>query len=196
MIDTIKYLYESAFFVKDVRKTYTYTLYRYTKVGGYMVLEDLTEIIEIHGQAIIRYCNTILCDYHEAQDAAQTTFVKAYTKHRQYKTGKGLLPWLYKIAYNTCIDILRKKKFIFFFDTKIEGSYQIPDTSMTDELKTALQTLSPKDRALVFNRVIDQMDYKQLAIIYNTSEAALHKRYQRAKEKLAKTILALREVKQ
>ena len=172
--------------------------------------EDLTAIIETHGQAITRYCNSILCDYHEAQDAAQTTFVKAYTKRHQVRTitsnphqqttnsphqpKNSILPWLYKIAYNTCIDNLRKKKFLFLFDTKTpEATYEMPDTTMSDELKTALQVLSPKERALVFNRAIDKLEYKELTKIYNASESALHKRYERAKKKLAKAILEQRE---
>ncbi|MCL2378162.1 MAG: sigma-70 family RNA polymerase sigma factor [Defluviitaleaceae bacterium] len=156
--------------------------------------EDLTTVIETHGQAITKYCNSILCDYHEAQDAAQTTFIKAYTKRHQYRPDKGILPWLYKIAFNTCMDTLRKKKFLFLFDTKTpEASYEMPDTTMSEELRAALKTLSPKDRALVFNRVIDKLDYKELTTIYNATEAALHKRYQRAKKKLAKAILEQRE---
>jgi len=163
--------------------------------------EDLTLIIETHGQAITRYCNSILCDYHEAQDAAQTTFVKAYTKRHQVRTinsprqpENSILPWLYKIAYNTCIDNLRKKKFLFLFDTKTpEATYEMPDITMSDELKAALQVLSPKERALVFNRAIDKLEYKELTKIYNASEAALHKRYERAKKKLAKAILEQRE---
>ena len=91
------------------------------------------------------------------------------------------------------MDTLRKKKLLFLYDTGPGSPYEMPDTSMTQELRTALKTLKPKDRALVFSRVIDQLDYKQLAVIYGASEAALHKRYQRAKAKLAKTILELRK---
>lgn len=40
--------------------------------------ECLTAAIALYGQPLLRYCHHILCDYHEAQDAVQTTFIKAW----------------------------------------------------------------------------------------------------------------------
>jgi len=154
---------------------------------------NLTEIIEAYGMAILKYCHSILYDYHEAQDAAQITFVKAYTKGYLYKAKGGISPWLYKIAYNTCLDILRKKKFVVLTDSLPEGSYEMPDISLSEELKAAFLTISPTDRALVYSRVINEMDYKELSIVYGASVSALQKRYERAKKKLAKAIIASRK---
>jgi len=153
---------------------------------------NLSEIIEIYGMAILKYCHSILCDYHEAQDAAQITFVKAYTKGYLYKAKGNISPWLYKIAYNTCLDILRKRKFVILSETLPEGSYEMPDITLSEELKAAFLTISPTDRALVYSRVINEMDYKELSIIYGASVSALQKRYARAKKKLADAILESR----
>jgi DNA-directed RNA polymerase specialized sigma24 family protein len=49
---------------------------------------------------------------------------------------------------------------------------------------------------LVFSRVIDGLDYKELQKIYGASENALHKRFERAKKKLAQEITNFREVNQ
>lgn len=75
---------------------------------------ELEYIIESYGQPLLRYCHNILCDYTEAQDAIQMTFIKAYNKRKSFKTGTSLSAWLYRIAYTTCIDLLRKKKWLFF----------------------------------------------------------------------------------
>ena len=39
---------------------------------------ELDDLIAQFGQPLLRYCHHILCDYHEAQDAVQTTFLKAW----------------------------------------------------------------------------------------------------------------------
>ena len=75
---------------------------------------ELRCAIELYGQPLLRYCHNILCDYFEAQDVVQMTFIKAYEKRKSFKSGTSLSAWLYRIAYTTCIDSLRKKKLLFF----------------------------------------------------------------------------------
>ncbi|KNF09062.1 RNA polymerase sigma factor, sigma-70 family [Gottschalkia purinilytica] len=161
--------------------------YSFTTGGEY----ELQCAIELYGQSLLRYCHNILCDYFEAQDVVQMTFIKAYDKRKTFKKGTSLSAWLYRIAYTTCIDYLRKKKIFFFFprsnmdseNMKFEANTDA--TFINDDLKTALLTLSPKERALIFSRVIDEKSYTELEAIYNVSAVTLRKRYERAKTKLA-----------
>ena len=76
--------------------------------------KELNDAIERYGQPLLRYCHNILCDYYEAQDVVQITFMKAYKKRRKFKSGTSLSAWLYRIAYTSCMDSLRKKKLLFF----------------------------------------------------------------------------------
>lgn len=158
---------------------------------------ELENAIELYGRPILRYCHSILCNYHDAQDAVQTTFIKAYGA--DYTGNTPLGPWLYRIAYHTCLDMMRKRRrFLRLLKSTAEtderddryqsDSYPLEEPYMGDDIKTALLTLSISDRALVFNRVIDEMEYNELASIYNASPAALRKRYERAKKKLAKQL--------
>ncbi len=70
----------------------------------------LADAIALYGQPLLRYCHHILCDYHEAQDAVQTTFIKAYDNHHRFRPGTSLSAWLYRLAYTTCVDLLRHRK--------------------------------------------------------------------------------------
>lgn len=144
---------------------------------------ELRCAIEIYGQPLLRYCHNILCDYFEAQDVVQITFVKAYNKRKSFKKGTSLSAWLYRIAYTTCIDLLRKKKLLVFMP-KTNNDLRF----ISDDLKVALLTLSPEERALVFSRVIDEKSYADLESIYHVSAATLRKRYERAKRKLSKIL--------
>ena len=71
--------------------------------------ECLEEAVARYGQALLRYCHHILCDYHEAQDAVQDAFFKAW-RYREHLRAAPLQPWLYRLAYTACIDQIRRRK--------------------------------------------------------------------------------------
>ena len=90
--------------------------------------------------------------------------------------------WLYRIAYRTALDMLRA--------AKRAANYPTPqpleqDPGISDELRAALNALSPLDRALMLERVLDGMDYAALARIHGLPAPYLRTRYSRAKAKLA-----------
>lgn len=148
--------------------------------------EFLNKAIDIYGQNILKYCHNILCDYHEAEDIVQEVFIKAYKKRNKFKEGSNLSSWLYRIAYTTCIDTLRKRKISMFIYKDLKDDYEASNNPyMSDELKSALLKISPKERALIFSRILDEKDYSELEEIYNISSQTLRKRYERAKKKLA-----------
>ncbi len=153
---------------------------------------ELQCAIKLYGQPLLRYCHNILCDYFEAQDAVQMTFIKAHDKRKSFKNGTSLSAWLYRIAYTTCIDLLRKKRMLLFLPhIKIRSFINREDKNTNfigNDLKKALLKLSPEERALVFNRVIDEKSYKELEEIYHVSNSTLRKRYERAKKKLSKAL--------
>lgn len=152
--------------------------------------EILNIAIDVYGYSILKYCHNILCDYHEAEDITQDIFIKAYKKRKKFKEGTSLSAWLYRIAYTSCIDYLRKRKItMIFIDKAFENEYRnsinFNNSYISEELKEALLKISPKDRALIFSRVLDNKPYSELEIIYNSSSQSLRKRYERAKKKLA-----------
>ena len=53
------------------------------------------------------------------------------------------------------------------------------------QLRAALLTLSPQERALVFGRVMEERSYEELSQMLGHSAATLRKRYERARHKLA-----------
>lgn len=143
---------------------------------------ELSLAIEVYGQALLRYCHNIPCDYHEAQDTVQITFLKAYENRRKYRNGTSLSAWLYRIAYHTCIDTIRRKT-LFFFTPAADS--QKPHTGISDELFEALSRLSAMERSLIYGRVMEERSYCELAKIHQITESAARKRYERARKKLA-----------
>lgn len=46
----------------------------------------------------------------EAEEVAQDTFIKIYNSLSKFKGDSKFSTWIYKIAYNTCLDRLKKNK--------------------------------------------------------------------------------------
>ena len=146
--------------------------------------ECLTAAVARYGQPLLRYCHHVLCDYHEAQDAVQNTFLRAWDRRAQFQAGSNLSAWLYKLAYHACVDGLRARRRQLFASPPPERGTDY----IGPELRAALEGLSPQERGLVFSRVMEGMCYEELSEVYGASPAALRKRYERAKKKLARSL--------
>lgn len=146
--------------------------------------ECLTAAVARYGQPLLRYCHHVLCDYHEAQDAVQNTFLRAWDRRAQFRAGSNLSAWLYKLAYHACVDGLRARRRQLFASPPPERGTDY----IGPELRAALEGLSPQERGLVFSRVMEGMCYEELSEVYRASPAALRKRYERAKKKLARSL--------
>lgn len=78
-------------------------------------VDERIQIIEdLHGRyAGVLYdkCVRILGDAAEAEDALQETFVSAFRSLARFEdTGQGHLPWLYRVATNACLKIIRTRR--------------------------------------------------------------------------------------
>lgn len=144
----------------------------------------LSAAIDRYGQSLLRYCHHILCDYHEAQDVVQDTFFKAW-RYRERLKAAPLQPWLYRLAYTACIDQIRQRKRQLFPPPSQPPSD--PDY-IGEDLRRALLTLKPEERALVFGRVMEEESFEVLAQRQGVSAATARQRYLRAKKKLAKAL--------
>lgn len=148
--------------------------------------QDLEKLVHAYTPALLRYCTGLLGNEHDAQDAVQQTFIKAWQRRRTLREGENnIRAWLYRIAYRTALDMLRAAKRAAAYPTP-EPLEQ--DPGISDELRTALNTLAPLDRALILERVLDGLDYAALARIHGRPAAYLRTRYHRAKKQLAQRL--------
>ena len=153
-------------------------------LGGEEVLE---EVINIYGEKLLRYSTAILCDYQEAEDVVQESFIAAYQNKNKFDGG-NLSAWLYKITYNRSLNQLKKRKIFYFSEIHSEAVLEEKDKGLSDETLRALQKLKPKDRALLYGRIMEEQSYEELSLLTGISPATLRKRYQRAKDKLVKEL--------
>ena len=104
---------------------------------------------------------------NDAQDLSQETFTKAYANIHKFDDRFAFSTWLFRIATNTCIDFLRKRKIIIqsisnLIDTEDGAIYMEihdPDSPMPDI------TLSIKERNALINKAIEQLPVKFQEIV-------------------------------
>jgi RNA polymerase sigma-70 factor (ECF subfamily) len=157
-------------------------------------------IVEMFQRRMYIYCYQLLDNVQEAEDATQEIFVKAYEKLNSYSncetfsddnTG-SFSAWLYKIAYNYCISIKRRQKllqFIPFADMNTEiaddNVGRTMDCELSEKLQSALKVLPAESRSILFFRIFEERSYEDIGKILNLKPAAVRKRYERARKKLA-----------
>lgn len=148
----------------------------------------LEEVMDTYSKPLLRYCTSILCDVEEAKDVLQDTFIKAYEKRRKFQPGTSMSAWLYRIAYTTAINAIRRRKLRLKLWKASKQISPAQESGISEPLYSILLALSAADRALLYGRVLDERSYEELSHILNVSEATLRKRFERLRSRLAKEV--------
>ena len=96
----------------------------------------------------------------DAEELAQDTFMKVFKNLASFKGDCSFSTWLYRIAYNTAISSVRKKKheFLTIEETTLDNVSeeeaanlfgQTDSTEQVQRLEIALEQLPPDERALI-----------------------------------------------
>ena len=67
-------------------------------------------VYDRYHQTLYRYCRSILKDDADAQDALQSTFTRALSALQRDQRSAPLRPWLFRIAHNEAISVLRRRR--------------------------------------------------------------------------------------
>jgi RNA polymerase sigma-70 factor, ECF subfamily len=69
--------------------------------------DDLERALETHRRELTGFCYRMLGAGSEAEDAVQETLVKAWNSYDRFEGRSSVRTWLYRIANNVCVDMLR-----------------------------------------------------------------------------------------
>lgn len=138
--------------------------------------------------------------HDDANDVVQNTFLKAWTALDSYKGEAAVATWLYRIAINESLDLLRRRQRADAReagDAATLGSSVAADpyfdgTEAEARLHDAIATLPGVQRAVFCMRYFDEMKYSDISATLGTSEGALKASYHIAVQKV-KARLGLKE---
>ena len=127
------------------------------------VLEGKTSryeyFLDKYGQQVFTLIVRIVASQEDAEELTQDTFLKAFRHLSSFKAESNFSTWIYRIAYNTAISAVRKKKYdLFDMDDTLLANIsdeQIDDT-LNDEseeqiakLNKAMKKLDEDERAVI-----------------------------------------------
>lgn len=156
----------------------------------------------LYGRLVERYqrrlwfaMTRVLGDSDEAADVTQEAFVKAWEKLAEYDARFRFYAWLYTIARNRALNVLRRRRIRGFLSlSRPEGAPQIEahdDTAAgveRSELAAALEacreSLPPNQREAFDLRHADGMAYAEIAAATGVPQGTVMSRLHRAREKM------------
>ena len=136
----------------------------------------------------------IVEDHDDTDDALQNTFIKAYRGFANFEGRSGLYTWLYRIATNEALSLMKSKKSkgTMTLEDYHQGNaeHDFDEEKALKKLARALEDLPEKQR-LVFNlRYYDEMSYQEMSEVLDTSVGALKASYHHAVKKIEAYLLA------
>lgn len=162
-----------------------------TKNYGFNIL------MQMYQEKVYWIIRRMLVDHEESNDIAQEVFVKVWKNLDKFKGDSKLYTWIYRIATNEALTQLRKKKKRFFVpivdvENELAQSLQSDEQYSGDEIQMKLQkailTLPEKQR-LVFNmKYFEEMKFKDMSEILETSVGGLKAQYHHAVKKIEKIL--------
>lgn len=131
--------------------------------------------------------------HDDTDDILQNTFVKVYKNIAQFKGDSKLYSWMYRIATNESITYLNNKARRLQI-TSEEMQNQIIDNLESDvyfegdqiqlKLQKAIATLPDKQQQVFNMKYFEELKYREMAEILETSEGALKASYHIASKKI------------
>jgi len=158
---------------------------------------------ERHRRELHVHCYRMLASFDEAEDAVQETFLKAWRGRSGFDSSGQFRAWLYRIATNVCLDMLRRRarRTAGGSPAEVPWLQPYPDPLLDaaapadEEPETvaisretislaflaALQVLPPRQRAALIARDVLGWPARETALALGTSVAAANSALQRAR---------------
>jgi RNA polymerase sigma-70 factor (ECF subfamily) len=130
-----------------------------------------SELVRIHARGVFNVVFHMCGDALIADDAAQETFIRAWQNLRSYRPQTSLRNWLYRIAFNAGMDMLRKEKRILpndidemdLRDERSGPEAQVSQQERTTLVQKAVLSLPDASRAVLVLREYEGMSYSEIA---------------------------------
>ena len=164
------------------------------------------ELVERYHRPLYHFAYRLLGRAEDADDATQDTFIQVYGALPSVRLDIPLRPWLYRIARNRCLDMLKRRRPVPFSTLATEDDEpamaDVPATDpLPDELAEradlqrllgeAIAALAPAYREVVALRYASDLAFGEIAAVLGMPENSVKTRFQRAKAMLR---VALRDL--
>lgn len=149
-------------------------------------------VVRTYSESLYWKIRHIVLTHENADDALQNTFMKAWSGLASFEGKSKLSTWLYRIAVNEALDMVRRQKNAQQVSTDeqpaVAAQLMADDYFDGDEtaaqLQEAIATLPDVQRTVFTLRYYDEMKYSEMSRVLDTSEGALKASYHHAVKKI------------
>lgn len=165
------------------------------KVGDVSALEAL---VARHIKGVYNFALRLTGNTSDADDVTQEAFLKAWKYIKKYNAEFSFKTWLFSIARNSAVDLMRKRKSLAFSDLDFPGTEEsvrfeetIADQSplpeelysqkeIGTELSRVLDSLPLNARAVVLLHIVEDMTFEEISKALKEPMNTVKSRYRRA----------------
>jgi RNA polymerase sigma-70 factor (ECF subfamily) len=161
------------------------------------------DLVRVHTRRVYALCYRFTGSDAEAQDLTQEVFLRVFRTLKTFRSTEGsFVTWLARLTRNLLIDHYRRTKQERVTDS-IEDQLPVlevsdaaaarPDRALagreaSEVLQAALQKLSPDLRETVILRDLQDMEYREIAMILKIPEGTVKSRLNRGRAELARIL--------
>jgi RNA polymerase sigma-70 factor, ECF subfamily len=160
------------------------------------------QLFEEFSQPIFTYVLRMVGDRDRAEDITQDSFIKAYRKLDTLTDDTSIRSWLYRIATNTAIDEMRRRRFIARpgdddqhspfdrADDRPDPEAQLMERTLDERLQRALLRLRPNYRQCLLLSDLEDMNAHQSGEVMEMSYGAVRTLLCRARGQMRRELAA------
>jgi RNA polymerase sigma-70 factor (ECF subfamily) len=153
-------------------------------------------LVSHHYDGVIQVVYRMCGEAQVAEDAAQEAFIRAWLKLSAFQKQASFRNWLYRIAINAALDVLRRKSAAHIDDEEtalLVDPAPGPEASLlakeqVERVQNAIQALPEAARAVVVLREYGGLSYQEISGVLDIPIGTVMSRLNYAREKLRKTL--------
>jgi RNA polymerase sigma-70 factor (ECF subfamily) len=140
--------------------------------------EAFRVLVERHSRSVFRLAFRLTGNEHDADEVVQESFIRAHKRLGRFESRSTFSTWLYRIAANCAVDLLRARKTHESLDAEREGSTALvmePTTTVPDQerqvmgsqiqarVRAALARLTERERLAFVLRHVEGLSIEEIA---------------------------------
>jgi len=157
------------------------------------VEKEFIELIKNHQGILHKICNVYFIRNPYKEDYYQEILIRLWKSYPSFRNQSAFSTWLYRVALNTAIDIIRKENLQPMHTELTKIEYNIPDhehnieSEKKETLYQAISQLSDVEKAIII-LYLEDYSYKEIAEIIGISESNTGVKINRIKNQLIKIL--------
>lgn len=170
---------------------------RRAKAGDH---QAFAQLVAQYQRQVYNLCYRMLGSASDAEEAAQETFLRAFSRLKTFDEKRKFSTWLLSIGSHYCIDCLRRRRFTWLDiddvaprleasrrDERPEGAYL--QAEFSEDVQQMLNRLPPAYRMVLILRYWHHASYQEMGEVLEVSESAIKSRLHRARKAMADLML-------